>query len=65
METNINSKQKKAAGSRPVKVALVFAFAMIYLFGLGALVLSFGYNAAEVSALSYVLIAIGAAAILI
>lgn len=65
METNINSKPKKAGVRRPVTVALVFAFALMYLFGLGAAVLRFGYDAKDISALSYVLIAIGAAAILV
>ena len=45
--------------------ALVFACALVYVLAIGIIVLRFGYNPRHLSGLSYAIIAIGSAAILV
>ena len=65
MEVNTENIKNRSRMRKRFLTALVFACALMYVLAIGIIVLRFGYNPRHLSGLSYAIIAIGSAAILV
>ena len=65
MEVNTENIKNRSRMRKRFLTALVFACALVYVLAIGIIVLRFGYNPRHLSGLSYAIIAIGSAAILV